>query len=358
VPAPVEARERGQMLVLFVVSLLAILLTTGLVIDGGFAYTQSRTTQNAADFAAVDGTRIIGERLTGNTTAGTAGNVTAAVQRSLAANGSTLASAQYISETGAVLGNVVGAGSIPSGASGLIVSATTSWRPFFLGIIGVSSWSASSSATATTPGSSTGGGVLPVGLGKNTYDNLVPCPVDALDTCVEQHLTSGALNIPGGFGWLKFGATGKCAGFGLGMSTTAGCDTSQPFLQSEVGPPPNSYGCCGPVGQPGSLDFIGSLTGNKPADISYYIANQIPVWVPIWDIDASQGANGYYHIIGFGAIVFTGIDTQHGKWLTGAAVTGAGCAGVGNGQVSGEPFCKAPGGAFTIGVTGAVHLVH
>ncbi|MHB8959783.1 MAG: pilus assembly protein TadG-related protein [Candidatus Limnocylindrales bacterium] len=346
------------MVVLFALSLVAMLLVAGLVIDGGYAYAKNRATQNAADFAAMAGTRIIGEQLTGNTANGTAANVTAAIQAALTDNEVQLENATYINEAGISLGSVVGAGTIPSGANGVIVNAKATWRPFFLGIIGVNSWSAGSTATATTPGSSTGGGVLPVGLSEATYDGLVPCPVDQLNTCVQQHLTSGALNIPGGFGWLKFGATGKCAGFGLGMSTTDGCDTSQPFLQREVGPPPNSYGCCGPVGQPGSLDFIGSLTGNKPADLSYYIQNEIPVWVPIWDIDNSQGANGYYHIVGFGAVIFVGEDTQHGKWLTGAAVSGVGCDGTGNAPVPGTSYCKGPGGAFTIGVTGAVHLVH
>jgi hypothetical protein len=358
VSTPVKTREHGQMLVLFVLSLVVMLLVAGLVIDGGYAYAQSRATQNAADFAAMAGTRIIGEELVGNTTNGTAANVTAAVRAALAANNAQLDSAVYVDETGVSLGNVVGAADIPAGANGVVVTAKSTWHPFFLGIIGVNNWTAGSAATATTPGSSSGGGVLPVGLSQSTYDGLVPCPVDQLNTCVQQHLTSGALNIPGGFGWLKFGATGKCAGFGLGMSTTDGCDASQTFLQSEVGPPPNSYGCCTAVGQPGSLDFIGSATGNKPADLSYYIQNEIPVWVPIWDIDASQGANGYYHIVGFGAVIFVGEDTQHGKWLTGAAVSGVGCNGAGNGQVPGTSYCKAPGGAFTIGVTGAVHLVH
>ncbi len=359
-PKQFNRGERGQMVVLFAISLVAMLLVVGLVIDGGFAYARNRSTQNAADFAAVAGTRIIGEELVqkaNGTVNVTATDVTAAVQAALTANDSQLDSAQYVDGDGTSLGNVVGAGSIPSGAVGIVVSARTTWRPFFLGVMGVSSWSAGSTATATTPGSSTGGGVLPVGLNSDTYGNLVPCPVDQLDTCVQQHLTSGALNIPGGFGWLKFGATGKCNNFGLGMDPNAGCGSSQPFLQSEVGPPPQSYGCCTAVGQPGSLDFIGSSTGNKPANLSYYIQNEIPVWVPIWDIDNSQGANGYYHIVGFGAIIFVGEDTQHGKWLTGAAVSGAGCGGAGNSQVAGTPYCKAPGGAFTIGVTGAVHLV-
>ena len=352
-------RERGQILVLFVSSLLVMLLVVGLVIDVGYAYAKSRGTQNAADFAAMAGTRIIGEELTGNAANGTAANVTAAIQASLATNGATLDRAEYVDGTGATLGDVVGAATIPSGAVGVVVNAKITWRPFFLGIMGVNSWSAGSAATAITPGTSTGGGVLPVGMDQSTYSGLVPCPVDQLNTCVQQNLTSGALYIPGGCGWMSFGATGPgCPGVGLGMSTTAGCATSETFLQSEVGPPPNSYGCCTAVsGQVGS-DRITSLTGNKWANLSFYIQNQIPVWVPIWDEAYSEGSNGYYHIVGFGAIVFAGEDTQHGKWLTGAAVSGVGCAGTGNSSVPGTSYCKAPGGAFTIGVTGAVHLVH
>ena len=349
-----NAGGRGQMIVIFALSLVVMVLIAGLVVDGGWAYVQSRTTQNAADFAAVAGTRIIGEELVGNTTNGTAANVTAAVQAALSANNAQLASAKYVDANGAALGNVVGAATIPTGANGVVVSASSTWRPFFLGVIGVSSWSAGSAATAMTPGSGTGGQVLPVGMQNTQYNSLVPCPADNLDACVQANLTSGALNIPGGFGWLKFG----CSGYGLGQGSDGGCGNSQPFLQSEVGPPADSYGCCTAVGLSGSPDKIGNGPGNKPADLSFYIENQIPVWVPIWDYAGGSGSGGYYHIVGFGAIIFVGEDTQHGKWLTGAAVSGAPCSGAGNAQVPGTSYCKAPGGAFTIGVTGEVHLIH
>ncbi len=365
-PRTSSTLERGQILVVFVISLFVLLLAAGLVIDAGYAFSQRRDAQNAADFAAIAGTRIVGEELTGNTANGTAQNVYQAVQSTLAANRAVLVGAEYVDQSGNVAGDVVALGtgaasnlpgSIPSGANGVVVNATISWRPFFLGIIGMNNWSASSSSTAITPGSSVGGGVLPIGMQNTMYDSLTACPSGNLNSCISQHLTSGGLNIPGGFGWLKFG----CDGYGLGQVAPAdsgGCGNSQPFLQSEVGPPPNSYGCCTAVGLPGSQDLVGNGPGNKPADLSYYIENQIPVWVPIWDTAGGTGSNGYYHIVGFGAIVLVGEDTQHGKWLTGAAVSGVGCPGQGNSQVPLTQFCTAPGGAFTIGVTGAVQLVH
>jgi Flp pilus assembly protein TadG len=48
-------RERGQILVLFTLSLVAIIAMVGLVIDGGSAFAQRRFEQNAADLAAVAG---------------------------------------------------------------------------------------------------------------------------------------------------------------------------------------------------------------------------------------------------------------------------------------------------------------
>jgi hypothetical protein len=123
------------------------------------------------------------------------------------------------------------------------------------------------------------------------------------------HLTPGSLNVPGGFGWLKFGAAGKCTGFGLGM-TNDGCDTSRPFLQSEIGPPPNSHGCCTAVTHGAApADRIGSLPGNKEsADCSYYIDNDITVIVPIWDVAGGTGSNAWYHIIGFAGMQLTACD--------------------------------------------------
>ncbi len=353
--------RQGQALVLFALSLVLLLLGAGLVVDGGYAFSQRRIGQNAADFAAIAGTRIVGEARTGQPPgAGTAPNVEAAVSSILAANGAELESAEYVDASGVSLGNVVGATAIPSDAFGVVVNASTNWKPFFLGIVGITRWSETSTATAFTSGASIGGAVLPVGLQDGVYDSLIQCPADNLTPCVE-NLTSGVQNIPGGFGWLAFGVQGnggKCNWTSLGMIADGGCQRNQPFLNSEIGPPSNSHGCCTAVGLAGSVDLIASLTGNEWGDLSFYIENQIPVWVPIWDTSSGNGANASYHIVGFGAIVFAGQDTQHAKWLTGAAIGGVGCPGEGNDPIPGTNFCKAPGGAVTIGATGDVRLVH
>jgi hypothetical protein len=194
------ASQRGQVLALFALAVTALVLGAAVVVDGGYAFAQRRETQNAADFAAMAGTRIVGIKLTGNPPgAGTAANVEQAVRETLAANDAQLADAHYVDESGRALGNVVGATRIPNGAFGVVVSARTDWRPFLLGVIGITDWAASAGATAITPGRSVGGGVLPVGIQDSTYDGHARCRITEVDDCVG-NLTSGQLNIPGGFG--------------------------------------------------------------------------------------------------------------------------------------------------------------
>ncbi len=345
-----RSSQRGQALTLFALALTAIVLGAAVVVDGGYAFAQRRQAQNAADFAAMAGTRIVGMHVTGQPPGvATAPNVEAAITTTLTANDSTLVDAQYVDATGASLGSVVGASVIPAGAFGVVVEARTTWKPFLLGVIGITDWEATSSATAMTPGSSLGGGVLPIGIQDTRFNSLVSCPLTQLDDCIDQNLTSGSLNIPGGFGWLKFGLGPKCNWpASLGMES-GGCETNKPFLDSQIGPPSNTFGCCTAVGLPGSEDKIGSLTGNEWGDLSYYVDNQVPVWVPVWDTAGGNGANGYYHIVGFGAILLTG-DNEHAKWLEGAAID-VPCV------IPGEKYCSAPGGSFTVDVTGEVQLV-
>jgi hypothetical protein len=358
-----RSRQRGQAIALLALALATIVAGVAVVVDGGYAFAQRRASQNAADFGAMAGTRVIGLHRTGNPASGA--QVSAAIDVALAANDASLVEATYINEDGLDLGPVSGAGSIPQTAFGVVVEAKTSWKPFLLGVLGITDWEAGSIATAETPGHVLGGGVMPVGLEDTRFNNLRDCPLTSLDPCIDQNLTSGSLNIPGGFGWLKFGLEGnggKCDwGWSLGMVADGGCQSSKPFLDSQIGPPADSHGCCTAVDQPGpngevNENKIGSLTGNEWGDLSFYIDNRIPVWVPIFDPEESdeQGANGFYKIVGFGAIVFTG-DNEHAKWLQGAAIEDACAEGT---EIPGSDYCTAPGGPFILDATGEVTLIN
>ncbi len=202
--------QRGQALALFALALTAIVLGAAVVVDGGYAYAQRRQSQNAADFAALAGTRIVGQSLTGRPAgAGTAAYVESAINATLTANDAVLVEAQYVDETGVAMGSVVGRSTIPDGAFGVVVDARTDWQPFLLGIIGITDWAASASATAMTPGASVGGGVLPIGIEDTYFDGLASCESTDLDDCLQQPLTPGHQIGPGSFGWLSFGLQGN-----------------------------------------------------------------------------------------------------------------------------------------------------
>jgi hypothetical protein len=334
-------RARGQILALFALGSTVVILATALVIDGGNALVERRASQNASDFAALAGARIVATWISGDAVNGTDANVRAAITSTLAANGADPVTfgpdpdgagplpggPRYVSEAGATTG-YVGTGAIPANTIGVTVGSTTTFRPYMLGIIGVNQWKASSEATARGgfAAGPPGGTIFPVGIAEAFFETYPFCTgaVGSGPDCVPQNLTPGNLNIPGGFGWLKFGADRHCSGFGLGMDPNAGCDDNKPFLQEEIGnngpggnePPGNSFGCCTAVSGDPNLDRIGSLPGNKAsADCDYYIDNEIVVTVPIWDYAGGTGANGWYHIIGFAGFQIT--ECEGGKNISG-----------------------------------------
>lgn len=327
-PTDPRRRQRGQILAVAAVSFMFVVIPmVGLVIDGGYALAQRRASQNASDFGALAGARIVAQWVSDDTANGTDYNVRTAIASAVQANGGAPVvfgspnGPMYVQPNGTTSG-YVGAGTIPPGTVGVTVNSSRNWRPYFLGILGVSSWSAGAQATAKGGYAAGGpsGDLFPAGIAESFFTAFGFCvgPVNTTDPsspCYPKQLTPGNLNVPGGFGWLKFGQAGKCEGYGLGMDLTD-CDTSQGFLQDEVGPPPDSHGCCGEVGQPGSQDKIGSLEGNKVSvDCSYYIDNKVTVTVPVWDIAGGQGTSGYYHIIGFSGFQIT--ECRGGKDIAG-----------------------------------------
>ncbi|MEP7378181.1 MAG: pilus assembly protein TadG-related protein [Chloroflexota bacterium] len=308
-------RQSGQVLVLFAISLTVIISVAGLAVDGGNGLTQRRNAQNTADFAALAGARIVAEWISGDLANGTDTNVRAAIQRTVDANGGDALSfgapngPRYIAEDGAEIG-YIGSGSIPADAVGVRVTADRAFPTFFLRVAGINTWTAGATATARG-GYATGapsGGLFPAGIALAFFQTYPFCvgEVGSSESCDPQHLTPGSLNVPGGFGWLKFG----CNGYGLGQDPPAnsgGCSENKPFLQNEIGPPSNSYGCCTKVGLSGSADLIGSLPGNKvSADCSYWIEQKSTLVVPVWDYAGGTGSNGWYHIVGFAGFQITG----------------------------------------------------
>jgi len=318
---------RGQIIVLAGLVMSLVIFAVGLVIDGGMGLAQRREAQNASDFGALAGARIVAQYVAGDMVNGTDAMVQEAITNAVVANDGLPPSfgapdgPRYINDAGDRLG-YVGDG-IPVDAAGVKVTSGRTWEPFFLGFFGFDELNSSAEATAKGGYSLAGppGPVFPAGIATAFFDaHPIPCggdiSTDPADPCYPQPLTPGTLNAPGGFGWLKFG----CNGYGLGQDETISgeCSNAKPFLQLEIGPPGKSYGCCTQVGLPGSPDRIGSLPGEKAsADCSFYVENETVVTVPIWDLSGGTGDGAWYQIVGFAGFQITacpGAKNLEGVW--------------------------------------------
>lgn len=154
--------ERGQILVIVAVGLIAIIAMVAVVIDGGFAWAKQRDTQNAADATAEAGAVVLMQRLAGVTPAKTDADVNTAVAQAATENGTVVDAAFYtningdlITPAGAVTTNegtaaVVGGGAIPSGAAGVRARNNQDFNTFLAGVVGVSQLTSSEDATAVT----------------------------------------------------------------------------------------------------------------------------------------------------------------------------------------------------------------
>lgn len=135
-------RERGQIIVVFVLAVVAIIAMVGLVLDGGSAYAQRREEQNVADLAAVAGATA---HL--NTTGDDATKAAAAV-----------AAAKALAVDN---GYTDGAGGVSiavdvddlGGYVAVTVDLTKPHRNNFAAIMGMPTWPVSVTATAESTGS-------------------------------------------------------------------------------------------------------------------------------------------------------------------------------------------------------------
>lgn len=171
-------RERGQILVIAALGLVAMIGMSALVLEGGNAYAQQRVTQNGADAAANAGATVLARRLAGAVL--TDLDVAGAVSTVGASNSLDAQPAYYTDIQGRPLDNagsvvtpdaaaVVGAGTIPPGAQGVRVRGSRSFGTFFGRAIGFTSFSAGADATAVT-GRLVGGNFLPVIFPINIVD--------------------------------------------------------------------------------------------------------------------------------------------------------------------------------------------
>jgi len=151
-----RGRERGQILVIFALGIVAIIAMTGLVIDGGATYVQRREQQNVVDSAAMAGAYAY---LNSN---GNVSQAAAAAQQLAADNG--------YPNGGDTTVTVSVASNGPKTAS-VVVSLTRPHRNYFSGIVGFTTWDVSTTATAETGVPNGAYGVMPLIFNKKVWNS-------------------------------------------------------------------------------------------------------------------------------------------------------------------------------------------
>ena len=160
-----HARERGQVLPLFALGIVAFIAAIALVLDGGFALAKHRESQNGSDAAAEAGAVVLAEYRSGTTK--TNADVREAVEGVLTAMGMDVAgsTAEYTDINGTGLGIAVtsNGSSPPPTAWGVQVDGSLPADTFFARVIGINQFDAATTATAITGyGQPAGTTLLPI----------------------------------------------------------------------------------------------------------------------------------------------------------------------------------------------------
>jgi Flp pilus assembly protein TadG len=168
-----EPGERGQALVVMVFAVIALLVIAGLAIDGGMVFLDRRRMQNAADAAALAGTRLLAGAICGEGSddAAIAAEVNHYAEKNGVPDNDTEAGgsvtgnvvADYVDFDEAVLGRV-GGGAIPNGATGVSVTVGIGRPTYFVSLVGIDTAGASAAALAMTGRPLMGGGMRPFGI--------------------------------------------------------------------------------------------------------------------------------------------------------------------------------------------------
>ena len=163
-------REGGQVLVILVIGLVAMLAMVGLIVDGGNAFANQRNTQNGTDSAADAGALVLAQNAGVQVPTKTDADVFAAVTSAATSNKISVGSAYYTDVAGNMLtaggavttstpaAVLVGSGSIPpcndqtrcvdGRASGVRVLGTKTVDTYIARVVGLASITITSDATA------------------------------------------------------------------------------------------------------------------------------------------------------------------------------------------------------------------
>ncbi|HEX9738127.1 MAG TPA: Tad domain-containing protein [Candidatus Limnocylindria bacterium] len=331
--------ERGQVLVIVAMGMVAIVAMVGLVIDGGYAWVRQRDTQNGADAVAKAGTIVVQYYLAGDSSAPNDYDVACAAAAAAASNGVDIDSAEYVwvDSLGAVhtFDPAVAVGTctvdlgvaIPTSAQGVKAQTSETFETFLMPVIGVPQLTAIADAIAVVGESDVVyGGALPVTFPEtsSTCDRVSPvdftirpddevAPWEFYEIIDEADADGTNLAIvplcdiaPGSVGWLDW----DC-GQNLQQSVADPCDVTIPipaWVQTQTGnvnaleDELNTY--AGPASEVGTATSDDSVLAlpihdftcdedvpdpRPPSDCPSFVDGGMDDW-------SGNGNNLYYHI--------------------------------------------------------------
>ncbi len=180
--------ERGQSLVIIAMVMVGIIALMGMAIDGGNALMERRRAQNAADAAALAGTRLLAKaiQLCDADPVGADLVIAKKINEYAEMNGVADTNGvpgdeindnvvgEYVDKEGNVLGQV-GDGRIPQGATGIAVHVNNPHRTYFMTVVGMDRVDAPGDAVAMTgPIVQLRGGILPIAVPLMVVQELEP----------------------------------------------------------------------------------------------------------------------------------------------------------------------------------------
>lgn len=328
--------ERGQALIIMVCAFVGLLVVLGLAIDGGTVFLERRRMQNAADAAALAGTRLLAEAICGEPGADDAA-IAAEVNHYAEINGvkdpDNNVVADYVDFEEGVLGHV-GDGTIPAGATGISATVEISRPTYFVTLVGIDTAGASATALAMTGPPLMASGLRPFGVPLEVVGALGPgneftisfkhckgddpedCPItDEEGAVIAQH--RGWMNL----NWVWNQGEGT-DGWPRAVKKSASTNVLRAWMQN---------GWHGMLYADGEWsggwrygDFIHALPGARSDPVDEAPLETL-IFVPIYDYipqyeeipppkpdDATQGGGYYYHIVGFSGVRITDANQGDG----------------------------------------------
>lgn len=268
IPRSESGRDaRGQVLVVFALALVAIVAMTGLVLDGGDTYVRRRDQQNVADAAAMAAGYAYAN-------GGNAATVAAAAWTTSASNG----------YTNLVDGVTVNVSMDAAGGAGrhITVDLSKPHRNNFAGVVGMSSWNVSTTATVIVGRPNAVKGALPIIFNQKAFSGN---GTGATNEAVYSEPDPGSQDVPvtgDRFNWTMY---------------CDECNADSATISGYIDPNRASAGVTTTV----SLDdHISPLNAGSHAtlysDLSHWIGGEFPV--PIVDDAGHMVGWAMFHVTG------------------------------------------------------------